>query len=100
MHRHHGVQAGQVHTVLVAAGDVPGEQDVAVVVGGRPQPDAVAADVAVAHFEVVTFNKEAHIVLPAASFRSARQKTAYFPPCSTAAGATQAPPAKRCTSAP
>jgi hypothetical protein len=74
VHGHHGVKTRQVHTVLTAAGDVPGQQDVTVVLGGGPQPDAVAADIAVADLEIVPFNSKAHFNLPLAQI-PARQRT-------------------------
>jgi hypothetical protein len=43
---------------------MPGQQDVTVVLGGGPQPYAVAADIAVADLEIVPFNRKAHIDLP------------------------------------
>jgi hypothetical protein len=59
-HRHHRVKTRQVHTVLAAASDVPGQQDITRVVGGGSQPYAVAADIAVTYLEIVPFNKETH----------------------------------------
>src|SRR5262249_7196361 len=53
-----------VYPVLVAVGDMPRQHDVAVVLGGFPQPYAVAADVAVTYLEVISFDEEAHVRPP------------------------------------
>src|SRR6266516_5279119 len=65
---HHRVEPGEVHAVLAAIGHVPRQQDVAVVLGGGPEPDAVAADVAVAHLEVVPLDREIHFTIPLSWF--------------------------------
>ena len=55
---------GTVHAVLAAAGDMPRQQHVAVVVGRGAQPHAVATDIAVAHLEVVALNRKGHLTPP------------------------------------
>src|SRR5919197_4821887 len=57
-HRH--VEIRQVEAVLVAAGDVPGEDPVAVVFRRLVQEDAGTTDGAGALIEVVTFEPEPH----------------------------------------
>jgi hypothetical protein len=89
VHGHHGVETGEVHAVLVTAGDVPGQQDIAVVLGGWPEPHAVAADLAVADLEVIPFNKK---LIWAPQLVPVRyRKITYSPPSSTVTTGTQDP---------
>jgi len=78
-HRHHGVQARQVHAVLAAAGDMPRQQHVAIVVGRGSQPHAVATDIAVAHLEIVPLNRKGHLAPPSRRAGSAARTATLLP---------------------